>query len=225
MENLKPINITLIGRSGCGKGTQTELLIKHFGNIFVIATGDLMRDLAKQDTDTGARIRKILNEGGLPFDDLATTLWMHKIAYNVKENQGIIFDGAPRRLEEAKNIDKFLEFLERGDNTFNILIDVSREEAFNRLSNRKICNKCGKVFPWIDEFKTMEKCDQCTGKLIKRPDDVPEAINNRLNYYEEKVVEVVDYYKSKNTLIIINGGQPIEKVFQDILDAIGQRQK
>lgn len=216
----KPLNFILIGRSGCGKGTQAKLLMKHFGNLFYIYTGDLFRDLAKADTDTGKRIKKIISEGGLPFDDLATSLWMYKAAYNVKENQGILFDGSPRRLQEAKNIDEFMEFLERKENTFNILLDISRQEGFNRLSKRRICKKCGRLVPWVGKFKELKVCDECGGELIIRPDDTPEVINNRLDFYDKRVVEAVEYYRKQNRLVEINGEQSIKDVHKDILKAI-----
>jgi len=216
----KPLNFTLIGRSGSGKGTQAKLLMKHFGNLFYIYTGDLFRDLAKTDTDTGKRIKKIIGEGGLPFDELATSLWMYKAAYNVKEEQGILFDGSPRRLDEAKNIDEFMEFLERKENTFNILLDISREEAFNRLSKRRICQKCGRLIPWVGKFKELKVCDKCGGELVARPDDTSEPINNRLDFYDKIVVEAVDYYRKQNRLVEINGKQSIKNVFEDILKAI-----
>src|SRR3989344_4749510 len=219
MNATKPLNFILIGRSGSGKGTQAKLLMEHFGNLFYISTGDLFRDLAKAGTDAGNRVYKVLTEGGLPYDDLATTLWMHEIAYKMKTDHGLVADGFPRRLNEAKDLDQFLEFLERKENTFNILIDISREEAFNRLSKRRICKGCGRVIPWLGALKDLNACDKCGGELAARPDDVPEAINNRLDYYEERVIEVVNHYKERGRLIKINGEQRIEDVFQDILKA------
>ena len=77
----------------------------------VVVTGDLFRDLAKKDTAVANRMRTVMEQGGLPFDDIATTLWMHEIAYTVREDEGILCDGFPRRVEEAKNLDRFLDFL------------------------------------------------------------------------------------------------------------------
>ena len=216
----KPLNFTLIGRSGSGKGTQAKLLMKHFGNIFYISTGDLFRDLAKADTDTSKKIQKIMEGGGLPFDDMATTLWMHEFAYNLKEDQGLMLDGAPRRVNEAKSLDRYLDFLDRKENTFNLLIDISRQEAFDRLSKRRICKECGRLIPWVGEFKKIKVCDQCGGELITRADDTSEAINNRLDYYEKRVVPTVEYYEKQGRLVKINGEQSIEDVFKDILKAI-----
>lgn len=216
----KPINISLTGRSGSGKGTQAKLLIERFGNMFYVSTGDLIRDLAKQETEVGKKIKKILDEGGLPFDDIAVALMLCEIAYKVKENQGIVFDGVTRRVAEAEVLDRFMEWLGRKENTYHILIDISREEAFNRLTKRRVCQKCGQVIPWVGEFKKLTVCDQCGGELLQRTDDAPEAINNRLDYFDQRVTKTIQYYENQGRLIRVNGEQSIEDVFKDILKAL-----
>ncbi|NQU82633.1 MAG: nucleoside monophosphate kinase [Parcubacteria group bacterium] len=219
----KIINVSLTGRSGSGKGTQADLLMERFKGMFYLSTGDLFRDLAKQDTATSHKIQKVLAEGGLPFDDIAVALMIHNIAYNVKEEQGILFDGVTRRVSEAEIVDGFMDWLGRRDNTFHILIDVSRDEAYDRLSKRRICKECGNLIPWVGEFKDLKVCDKCKGELMTRPDDIPDAINNRLDYFEEKVVQTIDYYEKQGRLIKINGEQSIEDVFKDILKALGEK--
>lgn len=216
-EKEKPLNFVLIGRSGCGKGTQAKLLMERFQNLVPVVTGDMFRELMKLDTDIARRVRKTVEEGGLPYDDLATTLWTHKIAFEVKEDQGILADGLPRRLSEAKDFDRLLEYMERDDNTRVILIDVSREEAFNRLTKRRICKECGRLIPWVGEFKKLKVCDKCGGELKTRHDDSPEVINNRLDYYDDRVVKVIEHYRDKGKLIEVDGEQSIEAVFEDIL--------
>jgi adenylate kinase len=216
----QPLSFALIGRSGCGKGTQAELLAKHFGNLFYISTGGLLRELAKLDTSAGKEVKKILANGELIPDFMIIGLWMRELCNNLKDDQGILFDGALRRLIEAEQADEFMAFLKKKDNFFPILIDISRQEAFDRLTKRRICSKCGKIFPWVGDFKNLEKCDVCGGELLNRQDDKPEAINNRLDYFEEQVKEVIEYYKKDNRLITVNGEQSIENVFEDILKAI-----
>lgn len=189
--NNKPFNFILVGRSGSGKGTQADLIKNKFSNLISISTGDLMRDLAGKETDAGIRIKKILQEGGLPYDDMATTLWMHKIAYSIRQDQGIICDGFPRRVNEAHNLDRFFEWLDRKDNTKVLFIDVAHGEAFTRLKKR--------------------------GREI---DDNDEAIRGRMNYFEDRVMPVVNYYEESDRLIRINGEQSIEDVFKEILEKI-----
>ena len=216
----KPPNFVLIGKSGCGKGTQAELLMDKISNLYHISTGDLFRDLSGQKSDAGERVKKVIDSGGLPYDELATALWMNNIAYKVGKDQGIIADGFPRRLNEAKNFESFLEFLDRQDSTFYILIDISREEAVDRLTKRRICNNCGKLIPWVDKLRDLKQCDNCGGDLATRLDDTLEAINNRLDFYDNRVAEVVKFYEDNGKLIKINGEQSIEVIHEDIIKAI-----
>ncbi len=214
------ISLNLIGRSGSGKGTQAKLLMEHFGNLFYLSTGDLFRDLAEKDTLAGKKINKIIDEGGLPFDDLAIALLLHEISYNIKEGQGILFDGATRRIGEAKVLDSFLVWLGKEKNFHPILIDISRKEAFERLTKRRICKKCGRLIPWVEGFKKLKVCDKCGGELVAREDDNPNSIKNRLDFFDKRVIKVIDYYREKGKLIEIDGEQPIKDVFDDILKAL-----
>jgi len=225
MQKTKPLSFALIGRSGCGKGTQADLLMKHFGNIFYVSTGGMLRDLSKMDTLVGKAANKVLEDGGLIPDFMIIGLWMRELCLNLKDGQGFLFDGALRRLSEPKALDGFLKFLDREGSFFPILLDISRQEAFDRLTKRRICKKCGKIIPFIGEFKKLEKCDACGGELFHRQDDNVDAIKNRLDYFDKEVVEVLDYYKNDNRLITVNGDQPIEKVFQDILKAVEAKVK
>lgn len=179
-----------MGRSGSGKGTQAELLRKKFDFFYYISTGDLFRDVAKQDTDVGHRIREILDEGGLPYEDLPVALWMHELIYNLKEEHGILTDGWPRMVPEAKVLDKFLKFLERYDNTLPIYLEISKEVASQRLLARG------------------------------RYDDNEKAVGGRMDYFDEQTIGVPNYYKEQGRLVTINGEQPPEKIHEDILKAI-----
>ncbi len=219
----KPLSFALIGRSGCGKGTQAQLLMKHFGNLFYLSTGGLLRNLAKLDTSAGKRAKEILGNGELIPDFMIIGLWMRELCINLKDDQGILFDGALRRLVEAKQADGFFNFLGRKGNFFPILLDISREEAFDRLTKRRICKSCGRIIPYVGDFKNLEKCDNCGGELSNRQDDKPEAINNRLDYFDTQVIEVLEYYKKDNRLITVNGEQSIEDVFKDIIKAVEEK--
>jgi len=186
----KPMNFILIGPPGSGKGTQAKLLLKKFKSYYYLSTGQLFRKLIEQKTDTGKKVKGIVESGGLPFDDLATTLWMHEIAFNVKENQGIIADGFPRRPQEARDLDEFLRFLNREKNTEFFLLNISEKEALKRLPKRG------------------------------RADDEIKDIKKRFKIYRERTIPAINYLKRHFKVIKINGEQPIEKVFKDILKHI-----
>ena len=212
------LNIALIGRSGSGKGTQAKLLMKKFG-LKEITTGALFRELAKQNTETGREVKKILAIGGLPPAWLAEYLWVKKIVEKTKPTDGLVFDGSPRRVSEAQLLDKILPWY--GRTRFKlILIDISQKEAFDRLTKRRTCKSCGRLIPWVGEFKKLKVCDKCGGKLYYRKDDNPKAIKGRMEFYKKSVVPTIKYYIKRKRLIRINGEQSIEKVFEDILKAI-----
>jgi len=182
----KPLNFIITGRAGSGKGTQANLLTDYIKNIHHIESGVLFRELAQQETDLGLRIKEIHETGTLAPEVIAIALWVSDLAYKVKRDQGIIFDGSPRRLEEAKHLDEILKFMNRFDNLKVLLVDISNDEARKRL------------------------------KLRARSDDTEEAIQNRLDFFDENVLPVVEHYEKIGKLIKINGEQSIEKIHEDI---------
>jgi len=199
MKVSKNLNFIIIGPPGSGKGTQAKLLLKHFSSLCYISTGDLFRKLSATKSDAGKRVKKIVYSGGLPMDDIAITLWMHEIIFKVKENQGILGDGFPRRVSEAKGIDELLRFLERKKNTYFFLIDISEKESHRRL---------------------VKRVDAATGEEIKRADDEKKNIRLRWKLYKQRTIPAIKYLKKNCRLIRINGEQIIEKVFKDILKVI-----
>lgn len=211
----------LLGRSGCGKGTQAKFLAEKFG-YDIIGSGDLLRERAKANDSIGRKTREVMEKGDLVPSSFIFHLWTDKLEELKKKSgnlKGIIFDGSPRKFMEALMLDETLDWY-GWKNLKVILIDISRQEAFNRLTKRRICKTCEKTFPFIGAFKTLEKCDKCGGELKTRMDDSPQAINERLDYFEEEVVPVINHYEKKGILIKINGEQEIETVFEEILEKI-----
>lgn len=179
-------NFILIGPPGSGKGTQAKLLLKKFKNHYYISTGQLFRRLTQKKTDVGEKIKSVVESGGLPFDDLSTTLWMYDIAFNVKKNQGIVADGFPRRLQEAIDLDEFLKFLNRKEKTLIFLIQISEKEALKRLPKRN------------------------------RADDEIKDIKKRFALYRKRTIPAINYLKKHCNLVYINGEQTRANVFKDI---------
>lgn len=213
--------IILLGRSGSGKGTQAKLLQEKF-NLYYIGSGDLLRRRFKRNDFTGSKLKETLNKGGFAPTAVIAKLWFDRWEYlkNEPKFNGFIVDGSPRKILEAYLIDQTLEWYEWEKFAKILFIDISRREALNRLTKRRICVKCARLIPYIGEFKNLKKCDKCDGKLKNRADDTPKAINGRLDSFEKEVMPVINYYKKQRKLIRINGEQSIEDVFEDIIKYI-----
>jgi adenylate kinase len=216
MLNKQPQIIILLGRSGCGKGTQAKLLQQEFGFNY-LSSGDLLRARMKENDFSGRKLREVLDKGKRAPTFLMFQVWSEKIREikNKSDLEGLIVDGSPRSLLEAKLMDDIFNWYE-WTNIKVILLDISEEEALNRLTKRRICKECGRLIPWVGEFKNLKKCDKCGGELETRFDDKPKAIRARLDFYKNDVQPVVDYYQKQGRLIRINGEQSIEDVYRDI---------
>ncbi len=212
--------IILFGRSGCGKGTQAELLIKEFGFEY-ISSGDLIRQRKEKKDFTGKQMEKILARGDRVPTAVFYRIWSQRIAQLKKkiDNQGLVVDGSPRSLIEAKLMDELFSWY-RWEQVYPVLLEISHQEAFDRLTKRRICQKCGHLIPWLGHFKDLKVCDQCGGELVNRPDDKPEAIKARLTYYQKDVEPVVEDYQNQARLIRVNGEQSIEDVYQELKKAL-----
>lgn len=218
---MQPKVYTLLGRAGCGKGTQAKLLTEHFG-LFYIGSGELLRERVKQDDFTGKKADRIMDAGELVPTSLIFMLWInHLEELKKRENfKGVVFDGTPRKLMEAFLMEEALNWYEWDKNFKVILIDISREETFNRLTRRRQCAKCGQLIPYVGAYKDLVVCDKCGGELVVRQDDNPEAINQRLDLFDQEVMPVVEYFDNKGLLVKVNGEQSIEEVQKEILSKI-----
>jgi len=199
-DSKKPLNFIIIGPPASGKGTQAKLLLKKFKTLHYVYPGEIFRTLFKANTDAGERIKKISESGGLQPEELATTLWMYEISFNVKKEQGFLLDGSPRKTGEAESLYSFLKFLNRVKTTILFLINISEKESYKRLTKR---------------------VDAATGKKIKRVEDDPKKVKLRWNLYRKETLPAINYMKRRGRRFVkINGEQPVEKVFKDILKAI-----
>lgn len=217
----KPLIAIFLGRSGSGKGTQAKLLREKFG-LEYLGSGDLLRARAQFADYSGQTLKAVLADGGFAPTSLIFKLWIDKLdGFKDKPNfQGLIFDGSPRKILEAHLIDEALGWYGWKDSAKIFLIDISRQDAFDRLTKRRLCQECGELIPYVGEFKNLEKCHKCGGSLINRADDNPEAINSRLDLFEQEVQPVVDYYEKNSRIIKIDGNQGIEEVFKNILEVL-----
>lgn len=218
---MPPRIIIILGRQGCGKGTQAKLLAEKFG-LEYIGSGDLLRERVKISDFTGDKLKNRMDKGKLAPTPLIFFLWYSRLQ-EIKQIKGddfngIIFDGSPRMLIEAKLLDEALDWFELDKNIKVILIDFPREEVFKRIARRRICAQCGHIVIFKDNM--VEICPDCGGRLVIRDDDRPEAINKRLDWFEAEVMPVVNYYEQKGLLVKVDGLSGIEQVQEEILSKL-----
>lgn len=216
-----PLILILLGKSGSGKGTQVDLLKDRLGLDF-LGTGALLRERKKVGDFSANKIANVIDNGGIVPSPVAFKLWMDKFEEfknRQGEFKGIILDGSPRKILEAKLMDDALGWFDWDKRVKILLIDISDEEAINRIAKRKICPKCGNIVI-VSGLDNSDVCSKCGEKLIIRPDDTIEGTKKRLNWFREEVGQVVEYYESMGRLTKINGEQSIEGVFNDIMEEI-----
>lgn len=187
--------IVLLGPPGCGKGTQSKLLVKN-KNFFQLSTGDLLRqETNDKESVIGQEVKKIMEEGKLVPDEFVINIIVKKV-FELKDNN-IIFDGFPRNLNQANFLDKSLEEVSLNLDCA-ILFDINFDVLEDRIKKR------------VEE----------SGSIDLRPDDNLETLRNRIKIYKESTLPIVEYYKNKNILFKIDGMLSIDDVYKNILKII-----
>jgi adenylate kinase len=207
-------NLIIVGPQGSGKTTQAELLSKTFGFV-LLGAGDVLREIAEEDTESGREVRQTITEGRLVEPELISKALKEKVA-TVPKDRGLILDGYPRSLSQYELFKRFWPETGRG-NYHVMVIEVPEEEAIRRLTGRVTCENCGAVYT----EGTLEKCAKCGGRLIKRPDDTPAAIRTRLHSFYSETVPMIQDMEADGKVSRIDGSLPVDDVHRKIVAAVG----
>ena len=209
------MRLLFFGPPGAGKGTQAKKVAKEF-DVVHISTGDILRDAVSKGTELGKKAKAIMDRGELVSDEIMNSLVKEKL----EELDSFILDGYPRTLDQAKFLDQATKELKKEIDAA-VLIDVSEEEIVKRISNRRVCPNCGKVYNLITlKPKEDEKCDVCGTKLIQRDDDKEEVVRERYKVYKKNTEPVIEYYRKNNKIITIDGAQNIEDVTKELFNIL-----
>jgi len=209
--------IVLLGPPGAGKGTQADLLSAKLG-IPKIATGDVLRAALRDGTKRGLEAKAYMDRGDLVPDSVILGI-LQDVMTSPAAKEGAILDGAVRTVPQAEGLGKMLK--EIGKKVDRVLLfDVDDEELVKRLSTRTVCEGCQTPYMGRDPGA---KCEKCGGKLVRRKDDEPEAVRNRLEVYRRQTAPVIDWYDdNKMKVLKIDADAPVDAVTKRTLKALGK---
>ncbi|UCC95445.1 MAG: adenylate kinase [Candidatus Omnitrophota bacterium] len=213
------MNIILFGSPGSGKGTQAKMLGEHF-YLRKISLGDILREEVKKDNEIGRQVKKYMEQGVLVPDELVSHIIEDNIDVKSSDNhlghRGIILDGFPRNLSQARVLEGILNKGGQTVDTF-IYLDIDEKTIIDRLSKRRVCKQCGANYH-LDTMppRCQNVCDTCDGELIQRNDDKPSVIKKRREVFLEESKKLLDFYAQKDKLLAIDGRGTKEEVFDRI---------
>ncbi len=193
------MKLILLGAPGAGKGTQAEIISKSL-EIPTISTGDMIREALKNGTEMGKKAKAYMEAGDLVPDEVVIGIVKERLSLDDCKN-GYILDGFPRTIPQAEALDAM-----GADIDCVIDIEVKDEVIVNRMSGRRVCEKCGKTYHTENNPSKIEGiCDACTGALIQRKDDHIDTVKKRLETYHKETEPLKGYYEAQGKLIEVEG--------------------
>ena len=209
------MKIIFLGAPGAGKGTKAEIVAARLG-IPTISTGAMIREALKSGTELGLKAKKFIEQGALVPDEVVIGIIKERLAES-DCSKGFILDGFPRTVPQAEELDKMGVSLDKV-----ISIEVPDEVIVERMSGRRVCQKCGATYHVADNpSKAGDKCDKCGGELIIRSDDSPEVVLSRLEVYHSTTEPLKDYYAAKGNLGLVDGVGTVEETAARTFRALG----
>jgi len=208
--------LIILGRQGAGKGTQCVRLSRHYV-VPHVSTGDMLRGAVRHRTELGVMAKEVMDAGGLVGDEIMVGLVDDRLRRPDASTRGYILDGFPRTVTQASGLDELV-----GERPLHVCVDldVPRDVVLARISARRVCRDCGTNYtatggerqPWI--------CEVCGGDVMQRGDDTPDAVNRRLDLYEEQTAPLIEFYGRDRRLAKVDGVGHPDEVFHRLTSTI-----
>lgn len=213
--------LILLGRQGAGKGTQCVRLSRHFV-VPHISTGDMLRSAVREGSELGEMAKRVMDAGGLVGDEIMIGIVAERLARDDARTRGYILDGFPRTVGQALELDRIT-----AQRPIDVVIDldVPRELVLERISSRRVCRDCGTNYMATGREHTQWICDVCGGDVMQRDDDTTDAINRRLDLYEEQTAPLIEHYQKLDRLVVIDGVGTPDSVFALLTAAVDTSRK
>ncbi|TDC66522.1 adenylate kinase [Actinomadura sp. GC306] len=216
------MRIVLVGPPGAGKGTQAQYIASHL-SIPKISTGDIFRANVSGGTELGRQAKQYMDRGDLVPDEVTIAMVRDRLAED-DARDGFLLDGFPRNVPQAETLKKILaEWDARLDIVLELVVD--EDEVVRRLSGRRTCDRCGRIWHVDFDDKQDDICDDCGGHLFQRDDDKEEVVMHRLEVYKQDTAPLVQFYADENILVGIDATGPVEEVTKRALTALRPLEK
>ena len=209
------MKIILLGAPGAGKGTQAERISDKL-NVPSISTGFIIRQAIADKTEIGIMAKELIDNGQLLPDDVVIKLLLERIKSDDCKD-GYILDGFPRTIAQAEALEDMGIKID-----YVVDIELTDDVIVNRLSGRRECSVCGRTYHISHNKPSVEgKCDSCGGDLVRRKDDEPETIKNRLAVYHKQTEPLIAFYKERGILLPIDGQGEVADTTNKVFEAMG----
>ncbi|MDQ2875558.1 MAG: adenylate kinase [Actinomycetota bacterium] len=212
------MRLVLVGPPGAGKGTQAQFISSNL-SIPKISTGDIFRYNVSTGTELGRQAKAFMDKGDLVPDEVTIAMVSSRLQEDDSQ-VGFLLDGFPRNVPQAETLKKMLAEL---DSKLDIVLElvVDDDEVVRRLSGRRTCRKCGRIWHVVfDPPARQGTCDDCGGELFQRDDDQEETIRHRLDVYQQQTRPLIAYYADEGTLLGIDATGPVEEITDRAMSAL-----
>ena len=211
------MNIVLFGKPGAGKGTQAPKIAEALG-VPTLATGNVLRGAVKQGTTLGREAKGYMDRGDLVPDSVILGIVREELT-RPEYAEGVVLDGVVRTVPQAEGLESMFKSLGQKVDAV-VSLEVPDDEIVRRMGTRTVCSTCQTPF---SDLKAGEKCRNCGGVVMRRSDDEPEAVRNRLKVFNDQTAPVFDWYRRNGArLVVVDANGSVNDVTQRVLRALGK---